>query len=166
MIVPQNLLPHALASVRIVVGLLFILFGQFKVFGDEFVHGMVRQYVEAAVQGQAASFYGPLLEAVVLPRPELFGYLVAWGELLIGLSLVSGLLVRAASVAGAVHMLGLTLATWNAPGAQAPLWQYWAGQLDHLGLLFLFILFLAGNAGETWGLDGLRRGKRKEADRA
>jgi hypothetical protein len=36
-----------------------------------------------------------------------------------------------------------------------------AGQLDHLGLLFLFAIFFAADAGRVWGLDTLRRRKRK-----
>ncbi|MFQ5778166.1 MAG: DoxX family protein [Terriglobia bacterium] len=151
-------LPRTLALVRIAVGLLFILFGQFKVMGSEFVHQMVPGYVEQSVhEGQAVGFYKAFLARVVLPNAELFGYLVAWGELLLGLALVIGLWVRAASLLGALHMLSLTLASWHAPGADAPLWQYFANQLSHLPLLLLFVIFFAGRAGEVWGLDAALR---------
>lgn len=153
---PGDPLPKTLAVVRIAVGLLFVLFGEFKVVGADFVPGLMQQYVSRFVEGnQAVGFYKAFLAAVVVPHTELFGTLVAWGELLIGLALVLGLLVRVAALAGALHMLSLTLASWNAPGPDAPLWQYFANQLDHLGLLFLFALFFAGNAGKTWGLDAL-----------
>ncbi len=152
-------LPRTLALVRIAVGLLFIVFGQFKVMGSEFVHQMVRQFVERSVhQGHAVGFYQEFLARVVLPNAELFGYLVAWGELLLGMALVIGLWVRAASLLGALHMASLTLASWHAPGPDAPLWQYFANQLDHLPLLLLFLIFFAGRAGEVWGVDtALRR---------
>ena len=152
-------LPRTLALVRIAVGLLFIVFGQFKVMGSEFVHQMVRQFVERSVsENHAVGFYQEFLARVVLPNAELFGYLVAWGELLLGMALVIGLWVRAASLLGALHMVSLTLASWHAPGPDAPLWQYFANQLDHLPLLLLFLIFFAGRAGEVWGVDtALRR---------
>ncbi len=151
-----------IAVVRIAVGLLFILFGQFKAFGPEFMGGMMRQYVERYVgQDQAVGFYKLFLANVVLPHSEFFALVVGWGELFLGLGLVVGLWVRAASVAGGLHMLSLTLASWHAPGSGAPLWTYFAGQLDHLGLLFLFVIFFAADAGRVWGLDTLRRRKRK-----
>lgn len=147
-------LPRTLALVRIATGLLFIVFGQFKVTGESFVHGGLREYVEGYVnQNQAVGFYKIFLVKVVLPYADWFGYLVAWGELLIGIALVAGLWVRVASLAGGLHMLSLMLASWYAPGPDAPLWRYLAGQLAHLPLLFLFLLFFVGRAGETWGLD-------------
>lgn len=146
-----------IALVRVATGLLFLLFGQFKVFGPWFVQSGMQEYVSRYVeQNQAVSFYKVFLAQVVLPRAELFGYLVGGGELLIGIALVLGFWVRPASVAGALHMLSLTLASWHAPGAEAPLWRFFAAQLDHLGLLFLFLIFGAGNAGRVWGLDALR----------
>jgi hypothetical protein len=51
-------------------------------------------------------------------------------------------------------MLSLTLATWWEPGHGLPLWQYFGSELDHLPLLFLFILFFVAEAGREWGLDG------------
>ncbi len=53
-------------------------------------------------------------------------------------------------------MLSLTLATWWGPGHDAPLWQYFGAELDHIPLLFLFIIFFAADSGQTWGLDGRR----------
>lgn len=148
-------LMQALAVVRIAVGLLFIIFGQYKAFGGSFVHGGIQHSLDQFVnQGHAVSFYKPFLANLVLPNATFFGYLVAWGELLIGISLVIGLYARGAALFGALHMLSLTLASWHAPGPDAAFWRYFAVQLDHLPLFFLFVLFFVGKAGHIWGLDG------------
>ncbi len=58
-------------------------------------------------------------------------------------------------------MLSLTLATWWEPGQGIPVWHYFGAELDHLPLLFLFIIFFVADAGKEWGLDGrARRGHR------
>ena len=105
------------------------------------------------------SFYQPILANLVLPHAVFFGYLVGVVELFIGVCLLLGIWVRPASVLGALHMLSLTLATWWEPGQGIPVWRYFGSELDHLPLLFLFIIFFVADAGKEWGLDGRRRGK-------
>lgn len=157
-------LPRTLALVRIATGLLFILFGQYKVFGSGFVtEGFIRYVERYVTQNQAVGFYQAFLTGVVLPNAKFFAWLVGLGELAIGIALVLGLFVRAASIAGAVHMLNLTLATWHAPGPDAPLWRYFGAQLDHIPLLCLFAIFIAARASEVWSLQSAwgRRHKRR-----
>ncbi len=102
------------------------------------------------------SFYQPILADLVLPHAAFFGYLVGAVEFSIGVCLLLGIAVRPASVAGGLHMLSLTLATWWGPGHGVPIWRYFGAELDHLSLLFLFIIFFVGDAGKKWGLDGRR----------
>jgi thiosulfate dehydrogenase (quinone) large subunit len=135
----------------------FLFFGEYKVFDSGFAHGGFRQYLSEYLQGSAVSFYRPVLAHVILPHAVFFGYLVGVIELFIGLSLLLGLYVRAASVLGALHMISLTLATWWEPGHGVPTWRYFGAELDHLPLLLLFIVFCSADAGKTWGLDGMRR---------
>ena len=56
-------------------------------------------------------------------------------------------------VLGALYMLNFTLATWWEPGHDAPVWRYFGAELDHLPLLFLFVIFFVSDAGREWGLD-------------
>jgi uncharacterized membrane protein YphA (DoxX/SURF4 family) len=77
-------------------------------------------------------------------------------ELLIGVSLLFGLWVRAASVLGILFLVNLILATWWEPGHGAPVWRYFGAELDHLPLLLLFIIFFAAEARRVRGLDGRR----------
>ena len=150
-------LPKTIAVVRIATSVFFLLFGQYKIFGSEFAHGGFQQYLQGFIQNGAVSFYQPVLANLVLPHAVFFGYLVGVVELFIGVCLLLGIWVRPASVLGALHMLSLTLATWWEPGQGISVWRYFGAELDHLPLLFLFIIFFVADAGQEWGLDGRRR---------
>ena len=135
----------------------FLLFGQYKVFGPGFAHGGFQDYLHGYIQSSAVSFFRPVLSGLVLPRAVFFGYMVGVVELFIGVSLLLGIFVRPASAIGAVYMVCLTLATWWEPGHGVPVWRYFGAELDHLPLLFLFIIFYVSDAGQTWGVDGRRQ---------
>ena len=159
----QGQLPKTIAVARIVTSAFFLLFGQYKVFERGFTHGGFQQYLQGFVQSGAVALYKPVLADLVLPYATFFGYLVGVVELFIGVSLLLGLWVRPAAVLGVLHMLSLTLATWWEPGHGVPLWRYFGAELDHLPLLLLFIIFLAADAGQQWGLDGYLRARRENA---
>jgi thiosulfate dehydrogenase [quinone] large subunit len=150
-------LPKTIAAVRIATSVFFLLFGQYKIFGPEFTHGGFQQYLQSFIQNSAVSFYQPVLSNLVLPHAVFFGYLVGVLELFVGLSLLLGIWVRPASVLGALHMVSLTLATWWGPGPGMPVWRYLGSELDHLPMLFLFVIFYVADAGQEWGLDGRNR---------
>jgi uncharacterized membrane protein YphA (DoxX/SURF4 family) len=145
---------RVLAVVRIVVGIIFLFFAEYKIVGSEFVHGGFQKYVGTYVdQHQVVSWLRPTLTRYVLPHPFLWARIVAWSELLIGVSLVLGLWVRLSSLGGAIYMLALTCSTWYAPGHGAAPWRYLGNNLDHIPLIMLFLIFMAFGAGHTWGLD-------------
>src|SRR5205807_4585442 len=119
------------------------------------------------VQCSAVAFYRTFLGGLILPHAVFFGYVVGVVELFIGVCLLLGIWVRPASVVGALHMLSLTLATWWEPGHGIPFWRYFGAELDHLPLLFLFIVFYVADAGQEWGLDGyLSAGRDAHSSRA
>lgn len=151
-------LAKAIATVRIATGVFFTLFAEYKLFGAQFAHGGFEQYLRGYIADTAVSFYRPVLAHVVLPHAVFFGYMVGAVEMFLAVSLLLGLWVRLASVLGMLHMLSLTLATWWDPGHGAPLWRYFGAELDHLPLLFLFVIFYFADAGRQWGLDGRRKG--------
>ena len=150
-------LSKTIAAARIATSIFFILFGQYKLFGSGFARGGFRQYLEGYIQGSAVAFYRPILANIVLPHAVFFGYAVGAVEMFIGLSLLFGLWVRPACILGVLHMLSLTLATWWEPGHNVPVWRYFGAELDHLPLLFLFVIFYVADAGQVWGLDGRMR---------
>lgn len=145
---------RVLAVVRMAVGIIFLFFAEYKIVGSEFVHGGFQKYVGTYVdQHQVVSWLRPTLTRYVLPHPFLWARIVAWSELLIGVSLVLGLWVRLGSLGGAVYMLALTFSTWFAPGHSAAPWRYLGNNLDHILLLMLFLIFMAFGAGHSWGFD-------------
>src|SRR3979490_2938440 len=103
-------LQKTIALVRILTAVIFILFGQYKLFTPVFAHGGFEQYVSGFVQSQAVGFYRGFLWAVVVAPAVLLGYMVGLVEIVIGVCLLAGFWVRAASVLGALPMLSLTLA--------------------------------------------------------
>ena len=135
-----------LAGLRLAIGVLFLIFGEYKVFGTQFtLGGGFQHWISRFMEGGAYPFMAPILRGFVLPHATAIAFLVAYGELAIGLSLVLGLMVRASSVCGTVYMLTLLFSS-NYPGAHAPLWQYFGASLDHLVLALCFAAFALGNA--------------------
>jgi thiosulfate dehydrogenase [quinone] large subunit len=154
---PSANLAKTIGLVRMATAVFFILFGQYKLFGSSFPHGGFQEYLRGYIESSSVSFYRPILANLVLPHAIFFGYVVGAVEMFIGVSLLLGMWVRLASVLGALHMLSLTLATWWEPGHAVPVWRYFGAELDHLPLLFLFIIFFVSDAGRQWGLDGRLR---------
>lgn len=159
---------RTLALVRMGTGVFFLFFGEYKLIPgpNGLSNGVAQGYMHHFVQdGTAVAFYNEFLKSVVLPHDGLWTFIVGLGELLIGLSLVLGWWVRPACIAGIVHMVSLTLATWHSVGSNPAYWRYFGSQLSHIPMLFLFVLFFAGNAGQTWGIDGKRRRQRQAGSR-
>jgi uncharacterized membrane protein YphA (DoxX/SURF4 family) len=140
-----------MAVARIVVGIMFLFFAQYKLLGREFAHGGYEHYVSGWLDSTAVGFYKPFLRAT-LHFPVASAYAVAVAELLIGLSMVLGFLVRPFAIAGGLFMFNLLLCSWVLPHG-TPAWKYFGNELDNIGFLLLFVLFFAHNAGQTLGLD-------------
>jgi uncharacterized membrane protein YphA (DoxX/SURF4 family) len=135
-----------LAGLRIAVGILFLIFGQYKVFGTQFtLGGGFQLWIDRFLEHGAYPFMDPVLRNFVLSHGTEVAFLVAYGELAIGLGLVLGLLVRTASLFGMTYMLALLFSS-NYPGPHAAFWQYFGAALDHLVLAFCFAAFALGNA--------------------
>lgn len=137
--IPPSLV--ALAGLRLAIGGLFLIFAEYKVFGTQFtVGGGMQIWIHRFLQEGAYPFMVPVLEGFVLPHAHLLAFLVAYGELALGLSLVLGILVRPASVCGFVYMLALLFAS-NYPGPHAPFWEFFGASLDHSVLALCFAAF-------------------------
>ena len=131
-----------LALLRIAVGVLFLIFAQYKVFGTQFtLHGGFQFWINRFVAGGAYPWMRPVLTGFVLPQARAIAFLVAYGELAIGTALVLGLLVRTASVFGFLYMMALLFAS-NYPGPHAEFWQYFGASLDHSVLALCFATFV------------------------
>src|ERR1700761_253947 len=141
---------RALGGLRIGVGVFFLVFAEYKIFGGEFTHGGGFQFwINRFLAEGAYPFMAPILKDFVLPHAKLWAFLVAYGELAIAFALVFGVLVRTASVFGLAYMMALLFSS-NYPGAHAAFWQYFGASLDHSVLLLCFATFAFGNADQAF----------------
>jgi uncharacterized membrane protein YphA (DoxX/SURF4 family) len=153
-------LRKTLAVVRILTGVLFLFAAAHKISSWEFAKVEFPQFVSEAAHGAAVGFYGDFLSSVAGQHLAGFAALVALIELFIGVGLVLGLAVRPISILGSAYMVQLMLATWNVPGPNEPMWRYLDNSCKLLALLFLFVLFGFGHAGENLGLGSLYHHRR------
>jgi uncharacterized membrane protein YphA (DoxX/SURF4 family) len=148
---------RAVAVLRIGVGMFFLIFGQYKVFGTQFtLHGGFQFWINRFLeQGGAYPFMAPVLRNFVLPHATPIAFLVAYGEFAIGLALILGILVRAASAGGLMFMLTMLFSS-DYPGASAPTWQYFGASLSHSVFALCFVVFLLGRSAEVWSVPAWR----------
>lgn len=132
----------ALVLLRIYLGVVFLVAALPKLQQD-FTPGLTGFVRQAALQ-RAHPFYRQFLEQVVLPNAAGFAVLVTGGELLVGLTLILGLLTRV-SAAGA---LVLALNYMFAKGA----W-FWTPSSNDAAFVAIALALLIGAAGRTLGLD-------------
>ncbi len=118
----------ALLAARVWVGSLFVVYGLEKVtgpgaevwVGDKagvavggYLNGalaMAPGGAEAGAYPEVAGWYAALIRDVFLPNAEVFSYLVAWGEVLVGIALVLGILTRLAAAMGVAMNLAFLFA--------------------------------------------------------
>ena len=144
---------RALAVLRLGVGIFFLIFAQYKIFSTQFtLHGGFQFWINKFLaEGGAYPFMAPVLRNFVLPHATPIAFLVAYGELAIGLALVLGAFVRPASLAGLIFMLTLLFSS-DYPGASAPLWQYFGASLSHSVFALCFVAFLIAEPDSVWSL--------------
>jgi uncharacterized membrane protein YphA (DoxX/SURF4 family) len=102
--------------------------------------------------GEAAAtrlypWYHSFLENVVVPHSVLFGYLVMWGEILVGACLILGLLTRWSSIVGLFMMVNYFFGPGMARGG--------ATMAQQQTFSVAFLMFILSSPGRTLGLDGL-----------
>lgn len=152
---------RALAVVRIAVGILFLIFGEYKVFGTQFtLHGGFQYWINRFLEGGAYPFMAPVLKNFVLAHATPIAFLVAYGELAIGNALILGVLVRWASISGLTFMLTLVFSS-DYPGPHAAFWQYFGASLSHSVFAVCFVAFLIGRSEEIWSLPAWRASRNR-----
>lgn len=99
---------------RVYLGYSWLMAGIGKVTSDawtgENAGTAVRGFMEGALSQDIARWYAWFLETLVIPNAVTFSYLIAWGEVLVGLGLIVGLLTGIAAFFGAVMNMSFLLA--------------------------------------------------------
>ena len=149
--------------IRIWLGIQWIEGGWGKITGGFDASGFMQGAIAKAAGERPAvqTWYAAFLENFALPNADVFSFLVAWGELLVGIGLIIGALTIPALLAGAFMNLNFLL----------------AGTTSTNPILFTVavILLFAGSGAYYWGVDRfalpyvkeqLKKGGRDQAKRA
>lgn len=156
---------RALGWLRLVLGVLFLIFAQYKILGADFIPAGFEKWIQQFLaSGSAYPFMVPVLKGYVLKHSTAFAYFVSYGELAIGLSLLLGVLVTPASLCGFAYMVALLLSS-NYPGAGAPIWRYFGASLNHLTLALCFAAFVRGEPSVSLSLHSWIRNLQGRVDR-
>jgi thiosulfate dehydrogenase (quinone) large subunit len=128
---------------RILIGWTFLYAGVWQIWENFDTAGFLNHVV--TFHDEFAIFAAP----AVLPITD---FLVKWGHLLIGLSLISGFLVRISGPFGILLMITYYFAHMEFP--------YIENHLNflvdfHLVYATVIVYLIAHRAGHVWGLDGL-----------
>jgi uncharacterized membrane protein YphA (DoxX/SURF4 family) len=144
------------ALIRIATGAIFVAEGYSKITGP-FVRGGFGKNAQE-IAAKAWPVWGRFLHAVVIPNAAAVAWLVAAGELAVGLGLLAGVWTRWASAGGALLVLSFLLGQFYVPGGS---WSDWvtAGLPSKFAILLLCLIGLV-DAGRVWGLDGRRKGRK------
>jgi thiosulfate dehydrogenase [quinone] large subunit len=134
----------ALVLLRVYLGVVFLIAAVPKVRGD-FITGLTA-FLEQRALEQSHPFYRGFLQEVVLPNTQLFAALVTWGEFLVGVLLILGLMTR---LSATVALL-LTLNYMFAKGA----WP-WTPSSNDAAFFAISLALVIGAAGRTLGLDSI-----------
>lgn len=132
-----------LVALRILVGWTFLYAGAWQI---------LQNYSAAGFLGHVVTFhdfFAAFAAPAVLPYTN---FLMKWGHLLIGLSLVSGLMVRVSGPFGILLMVTYHFAHMD--------WPFIENHLNlfvdfHLVYATVIVYLIAHNAGHVLGLDGL-----------
>ena len=132
----------ALVLMRIFLGVKFAIAGYQKWdwIGTPTLSRMLASWVDSCPFG----FYRSFLQHTVLPHGTLFTYLVVFGELCIGISLMLGLLTRFSALVAIILSGNFLLASWHlGPASQG---------INEAIILISLALLITG-AGRVAGID-------------
>jgi thiosulfate dehydrogenase [quinone] large subunit len=102
-----------LAALRIYVGLVWLTYGTSK-FGPDWAGGK-REFLSAVTfaASDTGEPFRSFLRNIVIPNQAIFANLIAWGETLVGIALILGLLTKAGAAGGMFLSANYYFATGN-----------------------------------------------------
>lgn len=135
-----------IAILRILIGFFFLMSGISKYSSGFLQKPILRGVLEKWAEGNPNLWYKSFLLNTAIPNYEIFSYLVVYGETLVGLSLLLGLLTRISSVFGIFMNINFFLGNqWISP----------ANKNVNILFIVLQIIFIISAAGRSVGVDGI-----------
>src|ERR1700730_4016534 len=135
-----------IALLRILLGFHFLGTGFEKLFHNFLTGRSLTNDMLRGAPHDPLAFHRSFILGVVVPHVHFFSYLVTFGEIAIGISLLFGFLVRVSSSFGAFHNLNILLAIG------------WSGPSSVLGInrtfVLLHLVFVLSSAGRSLVADG------------
>jgi thiosulfate dehydrogenase [quinone] large subunit len=141
----QNTWLGYLALIRIAVGYHFVTVALPKLSSGYLNGKLMANQLAGGLAKDPLAWHRAFIQMQVIPHAHFFNYLTAFGELAIGVSLLTGCLVRVASLFGAFYQANIFLSIGFAAG----------GALFALNRLYilLHLIFVFAAAGRSLGLD-------------
>jgi len=142
-----------LLPLRLSVGVAFLVAGQGKIAAGNWgaaYESTLLEFVSSNLEN-AYAFYRPFLESVVIPHVGKFAVLVAWGEILVGVSIFLGLFTRFGAAVGIFMVLNYTFVLGVG---------VWVPGLESLYIWSLFT-FMVCSAGREMGIDQVLRSRKR-----
>ena len=140
-----------LVPARIAVGYHFLVRGSWPKLVEGFGAEELTQELLGGAARNPIPIHRDFIINFVVPNAEAFSRLIAFGELAIGLALITGCLVRVASSFAAFQNLNIYLAI-AIPNASAQVG-------FNRTLIVMHVIFVAASAGRCLGIDGLLKKK-------
>lgn len=134
--------PEWLAVLRIGLGLWWLESWRHKDKKGWFERGTGIAWAKSVAEKHKWPFVRKGFDSIVAPRPKLMAHLVVWGELAIGLGLVTGVLTPIAAIASL--LLSLTYFVLMIHD--------WAEQGQNFMMALVAVVILGTHAWTTWGL--------------
>jgi thiosulfate dehydrogenase [quinone] large subunit len=134
--------PEWLAVLRIGLGLWWLESWRHKDKKGWFERGTGIAWAKSVAEKHKWPFVRKGFDSIVAPRPKLMAHLVVWGELAIGLGLVTGVLTPIAAIASL--LLSLTYFVLMIHD--------WAEQGQNYMMALVAVVILGTHAWTTWGL--------------
>jgi thiosulfate dehydrogenase [quinone] large subunit len=142
-----------LLPLRLSVGVAFLVAGQGKIAAGNWgaaYESALYDFVLSNLEN-AFSFYRPFLESAVIPHVGKFAVLVAWGEILVGVSIFLGLFTRFGAGVGIFLVLNYTFALGIG---------IWVPGLESM-LIWSLFAFMVCSAGRGMGVDQVLRSRKR-----
>ncbi len=142
-VILQGILARAaLVLLRVYLGVVFLVAASPKLQQD-FTPSLVGFLQRVALE-KGPPFYQEFARQVLIPHASIFATLVTWGELLIGISLILGLLTRLSGVAALLLAANCMFAKGD--------W-FWTPSSSGAAFVAISLGLILGAAGRTLGLD-------------